>query len=349
MSAPKNVSITAGVSAGLVGLSYVAVKALARADRKKHKINGDLTALASAALAERENVRTTTISTLDGGSMFIREAGLVSNPPIVLLHGVTLAGSIWNSQLVELQDSFHVVAPDWRGHGQSVAGRNGFGLELLANDLATLLERLDLHNAIIVGHSMGGMALMHFCADFPLVLKQRVAALVFQSTAANRVASGPATAPLKLGQFLAKQRPDVAGRLAQVPGDLGYVSARLGFGKNPSPIWVEQTRILLDNMAPVPLAKSVLSLLSHDRLESLRFVTTPALVLVGSNDVVTPPKQSKDIADALPNAHLQIFGGAGHTLMLERSAELSNIFRNFSRLSVEDRLRKRRTVAPRTS
>lgn len=331
MSGARNAGIVAGIAGGVLGLGYAAAKAVARADRRRYGISGDLERLAIAALADPPNTRTSTIRGRDGSRLYIRECGSETAQPIVLLHGVTLQGSIWSSQLRDLSDEFRVVALDWRGHGRSTPGRSGFGLGLLAADLLTVLETLDLRRAVLVGHSMGGMAIMHLCANHSGAVAERVAGLVFQSTAASDVASGPGTAPLKLLRMFAERRPAAAGRLANAPADLGYVGARIGFGKNPSPVWVEQTRLLLDAMEPAPLAKSVLALLDHDERESLRAVSTPSLVLVGANDVVTPPSQAHDIARRIVDAELRTFPGAGHTLMLERSAELAETLRHFAR------------------
>ena len=90
---------------------------------------------------------------------------------------------MWGYQLRDLSDRCRVLAVDLRGHGESRAGSAGFGLDLLAEDLRTVLEALDLRDAIVVGHSMGGMTLMQFCADHPDVLDERVAGVVFLATA----------------------------------------------------------------------------------------------------------------------------------------------------------------------
>ncbi len=351
MAGQRNAGIAAGVSASVVGLGYFGAKALARLDRRRYKIEGDLVQLAESALSDPPGTRTSSIATHDGGRMFVRDIGSKRSPVIVLLHGVTLDGSIWSNQLADLAAEFRVIAPDWRGHGHSTAGREGFGLDLLAKDLATLLDALNLHNVVLVGHSMGGMAVMHFCHEAPEMLREQVIGIVFESTAASDVASGPLTAPLKLGRFLARQRPDAIGRLAQPPGDVGYVTARFGFGKAPSPVWVEQTRILLDNMAPVPLAKSVLSLLDHDARDTLRTLEMPVLVLVGTNDLVTPLVRSKEIAELISHARLQTFEDAGHLLMLERREELSGDLREFAWSCLKRRSRsgsESRTISPGT-
>ncbi len=334
MSKARNASLTAaaiaGLASGAVGLGYLGAKLTVAGDRKRHGVVGNLEDLARDELADPVGTTTETVRTADGGSMFLRRAGSTDAPPLVLLHGVTLAGSIWHNQLRDLQNDFHVIAPDWRGHGRSTPGRNGFGLGELAADLNTLLGALDLRDALLVGHSMGGMAIMRFCAAFPDQLESRVAGVAFLSTAAFDVGAGPLALPIRLGSSLAQRFPGVSSRIVNQPAAIAYAGARLGFGTNPSPVWVEQTRILLDQMNPESLTGSVLPLLQHDERTLLPKVDKPALVLVGTADRVTPLAQAEAIARLLPNSRLLSFGGAGHTLMLERSRELSEALRDFA-------------------
>lgn len=325
MAEGRGAGIAAGVTAGVLSAGYSGLKALAWADRRRHHVSPEMLDDAMADLGEPAGARHRTITSRDGGRIHVVEHGDPSATPIVLLHGVTLAASIWNHQLGDLADRHRVVAFDWRGHGRSLPGTGGYGLDLLADDLDLVLETLDLTRAVLVGHSMGGMAMMHFCRRNKQTLYRRVVGLVFQSTAASDVASGPASGVFRLGRVFAKQQPELAGKLYQaVPGDLGYAGARLGFGRNPSPLWIEQTRTLLAAMSPTAIARSTLALLDHDERKVLPSLELPALVLVGSSDLVTPPRQARDIADRIPGARLHEFDDAGHLLMLERREELAN-------------------------
>ena len=64
---------------------------------------------------------------------------------------------MWAPQFHQLTDRYRVIAVDLRGHGESAVGSDGLGISRLADDLATLLTALDLRDAVVVGHSMGGM------------------------------------------------------------------------------------------------------------------------------------------------------------------------------------------------
>jgi pimeloyl-ACP methyl ester carboxylesterase len=111
------------------------------------------------------------IPTPDGGTVHAVEKG--EGRPLVLLHGITLRADVWAPQFHQLADHHRVIAVDLRGHGTSRAGEAGYGIGRLGDDLATLLTALDLHHAVLVGHSMGGMTVMQFCGDHPDVLAER--------------------------------------------------------------------------------------------------------------------------------------------------------------------------------
>jgi non-heme chloroperoxidase len=320
----RNATVAAAAAAGVVGLGYSALRGLAWLDRRRHHIDGDLEAMARDALAFPDNAEHETIKTRDGGRMHVVSVGPINAQPIVLLHGVTLQAAVWSGQLRDLGTTYRVIAPDFRGHGKSTPGRDGYGVEYLARDLLTLLEHFSVRESLIVGHSMGGMALMRAAVDFPELLRTHICGLVFLSTAASRVATGPLTAPLRIGRAIAQRQPETVGRAAtQTPRDIGYAAVRFGFGPKPSPLWVEQLRQLLSEMSPLALSASTLALLDHDVKESLHNITTPTRVIVGTHDLVTPLKQSEEIANEIPNAELIRFDGVGHTIMLERRAELS--------------------------
>ena len=106
------------------------------------------------------------LDAFDGGSIYLVEDG--EGPPIVFAHGVTNSIRTWFHQLEEFpRAGFRAIAYDHRGHGQSVLGPSGHSLENLALDLRTVIEELDLRGAVLVGHSMGGVAVQAFVTQFP--------------------------------------------------------------------------------------------------------------------------------------------------------------------------------------
>ena len=130
-----------------------------------------------------------TIPSHDGGTIHVVNAG--TGPPIVLSHGVTLSVRTWVRQLETLPaQGFHVVAFDHRGHGSSTLGESGFSVDNLGDDIRSVVERLDLRDAVLVGHSMGGIAVQSFLLRHPEVAAERVKGVVLLSTLARVPLSG---------------------------------------------------------------------------------------------------------------------------------------------------------------
>lgn len=275
------------------------------------------------------------VPTHDGGELHLVEKGPADGRPLVLLHGVTLSARVWGYQLRDLSDTFRVIAPDLRGHGESKAGTDAFGLDRLAHDLAAVFDALDLRDAIIVGHSMGGMALMRFCADFPVVLDEQVVGVVFLATAP--VLPFPAMA-----QHIVKRLAPIATWRGESRGwenlphwnwrddDRTYLLVRRSFGTVALPSHVELTRQLVAEAPATTVWQSCIGIVSHDADDALAATKTPALVIGGERDNLMPVALLRRIAQLLPNAELHLLPDAGHQLMLERPDEIAALLRAFA-------------------
>jgi pimeloyl-ACP methyl ester carboxylesterase len=229
-----------------------------------------------------------------------------------------------------LADRYRVVALDLRGHGRSTAGSAGFGLDRLADDIAEALTMLDLRDAIVVGHSMGGMALLRFARRHRSLLDDRVAGLVLVATTADPVLGfGSSTAFRGLAGVLRIPGERIGwGRVpAYRPGadDFNFGIVRLSFGADAAPRHVEVTRQMLAAMDREAFHRSFLGLLDNDELDHLAAIDLPTTVVVGSRDLLTPPRVARRLAAAIPGAELVVVDGAGHQLMLERPAELASV------------------------
>ncbi len=283
------------------------------------------------------------LATPDGGVLRGVEAG--QGRPVVLLHGITLASRVWHRQW-DLVDAARVIAIDLRGHGDSVSGRDGSTIEANARDLAFLLDEMDLQDAVVAGHSMGGMVLGRFAADHLGTpsnpdLDGRVAGLGFISTA-GRSPVGLANDVLRrlapAAQRFATANPRLVRRLASVPdNDMGQILVRSTFGARPDIRDVRETAEAFEALELDEFLRAAPSILDHDVLDALAACHTPAAVIVGSRDPLTPVRESRRLARALPNATLEIIAGAGHQLMLERPDEVNAMLRSLLERTSADR------------
>ena len=267
------------------------------------------------------------LPTPDGGAVHAVEKG--AGRPLVLLHGITLRCDVWAPQFHQLTDRFRVIAVDLRGHGASKAGRDGYGMSRLAADLATLLEGLDLHDAIVVGHSMGGMTAMQFCGDFPDVLAERVAGLVFVATRSHQVIPPYVDRVVRALVAQGQGRVD-GGRSLAARATVNTRIVRAAFGDRPSPTAVRLVAEMGRSMAPEALVPSLSGLLDHDARAAIRATRTPSLVVVGTRDLLTPVPAGRHLAHLLPDADLVVLPRAGHQLMQERPDELAELLDAFA-------------------
>lgn len=269
------------------------------------------------------------VDTRDGGRLHLLAKGDPADRTVLLVHGVTLQAGIWRYQFA-LADRYRIVAIDQRGHGRSVAGRDGYGLDRLADDLADVLVALDLRSVVLVGHSMGGMACMRLAARHPELFHERVAAMMLVATTADPVLGvGSASAHRRAGTRIEHRGGRIGwDRLPTVvppDNDLGFGLTRLVFGEGALPHHVDVTRQMVERMDRAALHQSVVGLLANDALTGLGAITVPCVVVVGSRDLLTPVRAARRIAGALPQAELHVLHGAGHQLMLERPAELAEL------------------------
>ncbi|MGI8937507.1 MAG: alpha/beta fold hydrolase [Iamia sp.] len=313
--------------AGLAGLAAAGVAAervLARRVRAR-------TSPTDRLLSPPDDLRHLTVPTHDGGSLHVVERG--EGRPLVLLHGITLNAELWSPQLHELAADFRVLAVDLRGHGRSEAGDEGFGMGPLGRDVATLLTELDLRDALVVGHSMGGMATLSFAVDHPEVRRERVSGLGLVATAAS--APFPeAVVPrvVALGAMVVERLDSGAA----VPSfrfsgnDLSLLLCRTAFGKHASAAAIEQVRASIEATDEAALQRSLVGIFDHDTSDRLDEVDTPAFVVVGRRDLLTPVPFARALADQLPDAELTVWPEAGHQLMQERPDLLAGLIRDLA-------------------
>jgi pimeloyl-ACP methyl ester carboxylesterase len=234
-------------------------------------------------------------------------------PTIVLAHGITLSSRVWARQFRTLPDAgFRTIAFDGRGHGESTVGESGHSIENLASDLRTVLSAFDVHDAILVGHSMGGMAVQALAVHHPEVIAERVRGILLLSTSTRAMTSDAHRTRRSL-ERMAGVVPDVGAVMRQ--RNLGLLLARIGFGDDADPRCVEATRQMLGACSRDTIRDAGRALLTLDFSEHLPELDVPTLVVVGSADVLTPPRDARQIADLVPGAELVELPRAGHMIM----------------------------------
>jgi pimeloyl-ACP methyl ester carboxylesterase len=316
----KRTGLVAGVTAGAVGLAYATERALVA--RLRHRDDPDA---GESLVPAFDDARI--LDSHDGGTIYTISRG--EGPVVVFCHGVTLSSRVWAKQFASFPAAgFRAVAFDSRGHGESNVGETGHSLDNLADDLRTVLEALDLRDAVLVGHSMGGMSVQAFAIRHPDVVDERVAGLVLLSTSSHNLVSDARRIRGALDRVV-NLGPDVGTFMRQ--RNLGLLLARIGFGDDPHPSHVEATRQMLAACDKQTTREAVSALLQLDLTEGLPKLQVPTLVVVGTADALTPPRDSRRIAELVPGGRLVEYQGGGHMLMYERTAEVDALIMDFAR------------------
>ena len=238
---------------------------------------------------------------------------------VVLSHCWTGSRAGWEPVAIRLiAAGRRVVLYDQRGHGSSTLGSDAPTIDILGEDLAAVLDAVDAKDAVVAGHSMGGMATQALAIARPDIMAERVRALVLAGTAAFGVAAGPMSAATRWATGDARVDRLMASRL-------GPALCRGAVGRHPRQAHVVATRDAYLSLPPDVRRRFMIALQEMDFRAGLASLAVPTTVVVGSRDFLTPPKLSRSLAGSIPAARLVVLPGAGHMLPYEEPDQLAVI------------------------
>jgi pimeloyl-ACP methyl ester carboxylesterase len=241
-------------------------------------------------------------------------------PTVVLVHGWTCTRRVWGPVARRLVETGHrVVMYDLRGHGESTFGDSPapVAVSRFGEDVAAVLEQLDVRDAVLAGHSMGGFSVMAFACDHPEILRDRVRGLALVATAAHGLGAGSRT-PFVTRVLGSKVPTWALGRPR-----MGLVLLRNVVGRQPCYAHVAATRDMFVATPPHVTAACFACFAPMDLRTDLAKVDVPSAVLVGSQDMLTPVALSRAIVAAVPSARFDLLPDAGHMLPLETPDEVA--------------------------
>jgi non-heme chloroperoxidase len=255
----------------------------------------------------------TTVATKDGVQIFYKDWGPKSAPPIVFHHGWPLSSDDWDTQMLYfVSKGYRVIAHDRRGHGRSTQVSDGHDMDHYAADVAAVVERLDLRNAVHVGHSTGGGEATRYVARHG---RGRVAKLVLISAVPPlmlRTAANPGGLPIEvfdgLRTELAANRQQFYLEFASGPF---YGYNRPGAKPSQAVIWNWWRQGMMGGAKAQ--YDGVKAFSETDFTEDLQSITVPALVLHGDDDQIVPVADAAPLsAKLLKNSTLKIYEKLPH-------------------------------------
>lgn len=253
-----------------------------------------------------------TLTTNDGTQIYYKDWG--TGQPIVFSHGWPLSADAWDAQMFFLgKQGYRVIAHDRRGHGRSSQPWNGNDMDTYADDLAVLIETLDLQNAILVGHSTGGGEVTRYLGRHGSTRVAKAALIAAVPPKMVNTGENPGIVPLQEFDGL---RAAVEGDRSQFFKDLslpfyGYnkPDAKSSDGVRES-FWAQGMQ-----MSIVGAYECIKAFSETDFTEDLKQIDVPVLLIQGDADQIVPIEgASLRTAKLLKHATLKVYPGAPHGL-----------------------------------
>ena len=242
--------------------------------------------------------------------------------PLLLVMGTSGSIPLWGELVPRLAERYRVIAFDNRGLGGSERGEGPITVASLAEDASALLEALEIPTAHAMGWSLGSAIVQELALAHP----RQVASAVLYAT---------------WGRCDGYQRAMLSAlRLPYAVRDMEAALTIAGLAFSPELMDRPDVEQLFEPMLPAfPQNEAQMAVtveqwdadLVHDTLDRLGGIEAPALVVVGEQDLLTPPRQSKAVAEAVPKARYELVTGPGssHGLHIERPDDLVRIVTGF--------------------
>jgi 3-oxoadipate enol-lactonase len=246
--------------------------------------------------------------------------------PIIFLHAFPLNRQMWRGEVQALLEDqrYRLVTLDWRGFGESEISSSPVQpvistMVMFADDVAGLMEKLGIQQAVLCGLSMGGYVAFAFARKYP----ERLRGLILADTR-----PGDDTSEVRVN------RENVA-RLAENEGtksiaDLQIPRLLSDYTRQHHPEVETHVRQLIDAASPQGIAAASRGMaVRADSSSLLAQINCPTLVIAGEQDVLAPPQVAQEYATQIPSAHYDTIPHAGHLSNLEQPDVFIQMIRQF--------------------
>ena len=240
-----------------------------------------------------------------------------AGPWVTLSHSLACNLTMWDDQMAVLTGQYRVLRYDTRGHGQTSAPDGNYTLEELADDAKALLDALGIRRTHWVGLSMGGMIGQTVALKYPGVFQSMVLADTTSRLAPDAAKLWGERIKIAREQGMAPLVESTLARWFTEPYRRSHASVveRIAAGIRATP--------------PAGYAGCCDAISKIDLTDRLPEIKCPTLVIVGEQDMGTPPAMARAIADNLPGAELKIIPSAAHLSNIEQAQTFNDAMTKF--------------------
>lgn len=251
-------------------------------------------------------------------TLYVEQAG--EGQPLLLIHGFPLNLEMWRPQLETLSQHAKVIAPDLRGHGQSLPTPGPYSMDMLADDCAEILEKLGIQQPVVVcGLSMGGYVGFSFLRRHP----QMVAGLILVATRAG--------ADSEEG----KNNRDNAAQQVKSEGIQPVIDSMLPILMAPNTYQeqfdlVDQVEEIVAQTSSDGMISALMGMKTRpDSMPTLKKIKLPTLIIHGAEDQIIPISEAEAMHFAVVGSRFEIIPDAGHLPNLEQSQLFNQVVKDF--------------------
>lgn len=277
----------------------------------------------------------------DGTELHVEFYGPTDAPTLVLTHGWAQDRGGWYYLTRDLGQRFRLIVWDLPGTGKSSPPSNqDYSIEKMARDLEAVVALAE-QPVVLVGHSLGGMAMQTFCRLFPQQLGQRVTGMVLMDTTYTnpletarwgmlwRRLQTPVFIPFWYTAIALSPLFRVVNWLSYLNGSYHVTKRLVGFGGRQTWRQVDFACRLSARSSPKAAARMSLAAVKFDEQDTLSTISVPVLVLAGENDRIMRFDVNQRLQEQIPSARLVTLAHAGHYALLERHAAVSRAVAKF--------------------
>jgi 3-oxoadipate enol-lactonase len=238
---------------------------------------------------------------------------------IIFIHGFPFNKSMWKSQVEYLKDNYRPIAYDIRGHGDSGTGDEVFSIDLFVNDLISFMDTLKIEKAVLCGLSMGGYIALNAIEKH----NERFDALILSDT--QCIADTP---EVKEKRIKAIESIRTRGVEEYAEESIKNLFALESFTTRLKEIGAIREMIVKTSVQSLCNTLRALSV-RKETCTGLSAIKVPVLIIVGSEDKITPPAAATFMHEKIKGSQLKIIDHAGHLSNLENPDEFNIRLRKF--------------------